>query len=125
MGFNVPISHRIIAGCDIMLMPSRFEPCGLNQLFAMRYGTVPVAHATGGLRDTIQDFNPFAEGEMSDPGLMTLHDQLGASCLRGCSCCMCECISPALPCGVRIVARCIVELAHADLGPAAACLQSI
>ena len=62
MGFNVPISHRIVAGCDIMLMPSRFEPCGLNQLFAMRYGTVPVAHATGGLRDTIQDFNPFAEG---------------------------------------------------------------
>ena len=62
VGFDVPVSHRIVAGCDVMLMPSRFEPCGLNQLFAMRYGTVPVAHATGGLRDTIQDFNPFAEG---------------------------------------------------------------
>ena len=50
------------AGCDVLLMPSRFEPCGLNQLFAMRYGTVPIAHATGGLRDTIADFNPHATG---------------------------------------------------------------
>jgi glycosyltransferase involved in cell wall biosynthesis len=50
------------AGCDILLMPSRFEPCGLNQLFATRYGTVPLAHATGGLRDTIADFNPHATG---------------------------------------------------------------
>ncbi len=51
------------AGCDILLMPSRFEPCGLNQLFAMRYGTIPIAHATGGLRDTIQDYSPYASGE--------------------------------------------------------------
>ena len=58
----MPLSHRIIAGCDVLLMPSRFEPCGLNQLFAMRYGTVPIAHATGGLRDTIEDYNPFVEG---------------------------------------------------------------
>ncbi|GJW04536.1 soluble starch synthase 1, chloroplastic/amyloplastic [Tanacetum coccineum] len=49
VGFNVPISHRITAGCDILLMPSRFEPCGLNQLYAMRYGTIPVVHGTGGL----------------------------------------------------------------------------
>ncbi|XP_008783179.2 soluble starch synthase 1, chloroplastic/amyloplastic isoform X2 [Phoenix dactylifera] len=61
VGFNVSISHRITAGCDILLMPSRFEPCGLNQLYAMRYGTVPVVHCTGGLRDTVEDFHPFAE----------------------------------------------------------------
>eukprot|EP00899_Mesostigma_viride_P003260 jgi/Mesvir1/12935/Mv05952-RA.4 len=63
VGFSVPMAHRITAGSDILLMPSRFEPCGLNQLYAMRYGTVPVAHATGGLRDTIEDFNPFANGK--------------------------------------------------------------
>ncbi|KAK9122032.1 hypothetical protein Syun_019649 [Stephania yunnanensis] len=62
VGFNVPISHRITAGCDILLMPSRFEPCGLNQLYAMRYGTIPVVHCTGGLRDTVVNFNPYAEG---------------------------------------------------------------
>ncbi|XP_019054427.1 PREDICTED: soluble starch synthase 1, chloroplastic/amyloplastic isoform X2 [Nelumbo nucifera] len=67
VGFNVPISHRITAGCDILLMPSRFEPCGLNQLYAMRYGTVPVVHSTGGLRDTVKNFNPYAK-EGNDQG---------------------------------------------------------
>ncbi|XP_075104702.1 soluble starch synthase 1, chloroplastic/amyloplastic isoform X4 [Nicotiana tabacum] len=69
VGFNVPVSHRITAGCDILLMPSRFEPCGLNQLYAMRYGTIPVVHSTGGLRDTVKDFNPYAqEGEGEGTG---------------------------------------------------------
>lgn len=66
VGFSIPVAHRILAGCDILLMPSRFEPCGLNQLFAMRYGTIPIAHATGGLRDTIQTYNDSEEG-MSSP----------------------------------------------------------
>lgn len=47
VGFNVAMSHKITAAADILLMPSRFEPCGLNQLYAMQYGTVPVAHRTG------------------------------------------------------------------------------
>lgn len=59
VGFNVPFSHRLTAAADILLMPSRFEPCGLNQLYAMHYGTVPVAHATGGLRDTVKTFDPY------------------------------------------------------------------
>ena len=59
MGFNVPMSHKITAAADLLLMPSRFEPCGLNQLYAMAYGTAPVAHATGGLRDTVLPFNPW------------------------------------------------------------------
>lgn len=69
VGFSIPVAHRITAGCDILLMPSRFEPCGLNQLYAMRYGTIPVAHATGGLRDTIDNYNPDAEnGQGSGTG---------------------------------------------------------
>lgn len=55
IGFEEALAHRIEAGADIFLMPSRYEPCGLNQLYSLRYGTVPVVHATGGLKDTVRD----------------------------------------------------------------------
>jgi starch synthase len=58
VGFSEKLAHRIEAGADIFLMPSRFEPCGLNQMYSLRYGTVPIVHRTGGLADTVQTFDP-------------------------------------------------------------------
>ncbi|HEV7733265.1 MAG TPA: glycogen synthase, partial [Candidatus Binatia bacterium] len=54
LGYDEPLAHRIEAGADVFVMPSRYEPCGLNQMYSLRYGTVPVVHDTGGLHDTVQ-----------------------------------------------------------------------
>ncbi|HKX83668.1 MAG TPA: glycogen/starch synthase, partial [Pyrinomonadaceae bacterium] len=56
-GYNEPLAHKIEAGADIFMMPSKFEPCGLNQMYSLRYGTVPIVRAVGGLDDTVQNFD--------------------------------------------------------------------
>ena len=59
IAYNENVAHNIYAGCDALLVPSRFEPCGLTQLISMRYGAVPVVRETGGLKDTVQPYNAF------------------------------------------------------------------
>ena len=58
VAYDNVLAHKIEAGADIFLMPSRYEPCGLNQIYSLKYGTVPVVRATGGLEDTIENFDP-------------------------------------------------------------------
>jgi starch synthase len=67
IGYNEQLSHQIYAGADFLLMPSRVEPCGLNQMYALRYGTVPIVRRIGGLKDTVID--------IGDGGFGVCHDQ--------------------------------------------------
>jgi len=77
IGFDEALAHLVEAGADIFLMPSRFEPCGMNQMYSQRYGTLPVAHATGGLVDTIVDAR---EGASTGTGFL-FRDVTAASLL--------------------------------------------
>jgi starch synthase len=71
IGFDEQRAHRMYAGSDFLLMPSRFEPCGLSQLYAQRFGSLPIAHRTGGLADTIEDgVTGFLFGDLSTAGLV-------------------------------------------------------
>ena len=58
IAFDDALAHRVVAGSDVLLIPSQYEPCGLAQMYALRYGTIPVVRATGGLRDTVHQFDP-------------------------------------------------------------------
>ncbi len=66
IGYNEELAHQIYAASDFLLMPSRVEPCGLNQMYAMRYGTIPVVRRTGGLKDTVTDFGDNGNGICHD-----------------------------------------------------------
>jgi starch synthase len=70
IGFDNGLAHRVEAGADLFVMPSRYEPCGLNQIYSLRYGTVPVVRATGGLDDTIEEGTGFKFWEYSGPALL-------------------------------------------------------
>jgi starch synthase len=79
IGFDEALAHRIEAGSDMFLMPSRYEPCGLNQIYSLRYGTVPVVRATGGLDDTVDAETGFKFNEYSSEALLgCIHDALAA-----------------------------------------------
>jgi starch synthase len=82
VGFDEALAHQIEAGADIFLMPSLYEPCGLNQMFSLKYGTVPVVRAVGGLRDTVENFDPeqwtgngFVFGPYEPPALLAAIDR--------------------------------------------------
>jgi starch synthase len=86
--FSDVLAHRIEAGADMFLMPSRFEPCGLNQMYSLKYGTVPVVHETGGLADTITDATPENLGAGTANGFSFREDNaqaLSETLLRACA----------------------------------------
>ncbi len=77
IGYDEPLSHRLYAGGDLVLVPSRFEPCGLTQLYGLRYGAVPLVASTGGLRDTVTDASPENLADGSATGFVFGHIDAG------------------------------------------------
>jgi starch synthase len=77
IGFDEPLAHRIEAASDFFVMPSRFEPCGLNQMYSLRYGSVPIVRRTGGLADTVENYD-----EHHDAGTGFCFDDLTVEGLR-------------------------------------------
>ena len=81
IGYNESLAHAIMAGADVILVPSRFEPCGLTQMYGLRYGALPLVHRVGGLADTVVD----ATAHNLEAGLATgfVFDEFSAPALRG------------------------------------------
>ena len=73
VGFDNALAHRIYAGADALLMPSIYEPCGLNQMYALRYGTIPIVRLTGGLADTVIPFDGANAAEANGFGFVAAH----------------------------------------------------
>jgi starch synthase len=85
IGYDEQLAHRIEAGADCLLIPSRYEPCGLNQMYSMAYGTIPIAHRTGGLADSIVDLDKQSERDYTATGFIFDEDSPQAilkTCLR-------------------------------------------
>src|SRR3546814_20215558 len=80
IGYDEPLAHRIYAGADAMLVPSRFEPCGLSQLYAMRYGALPVVSRPGGLADTVRGVGG---GDVGGKGTGFIFDSIDPYALLG------------------------------------------
>jgi starch synthase len=79
VAYDNAIAHKIEAGADMFLMPSRYEPCGLNQMYSLRYGTVPIVRATGGLNDSVDETTGFKFAEYTGAALLTaIRDALAA-----------------------------------------------
>jgi starch synthase len=87
LGYDEALAHRVYAGCDVMLVPSRFEPCGLTQMYALAYGTLPLVRATGGLADTVVDAGPPEAGGADGTGFVFRGESAAA---------LAECVDRAL-----------------------------
>jgi len=82
LGYNSELAHLIEAGSDMFLMPSHYEPCGLNQIYSLKYGTVPIVRKTGGLADTVKDWNESVNTGNNNGTGFVFEDYSGSALLK-------------------------------------------